>query len=180
MGGDKRFRLTEIRAQLHYRQFDSQIVPRTRFRALNECLWESLLNVEGTRNLRSGLENSRLLARDETGVYRATVASALLCTPSAQHWFPRVIIMAVHYRGLDQVSEQLDSQEIAGPLLVQIADSVRFLVRKMRIAARRKPARRMFRNTVRPLCSRRLLILSYAATISCRRVGSSCQCTRTA
>ena len=85
--------------------------------------------------------NLRLLTQDEVGVDRATVAGVLLCSPSPQNWLPQATIMATHYRGLDRASGQLDAQEIVGPLPSQIADAVQFVVRNMRVAARKTPKR---------------------------------------
>ena len=51
------------------------------------------------------------------------------------------MIVATAYRGKDRASSQLDSQEIEGPLLAQVADAVKFVVRNMRVAARKTPAR---------------------------------------
>ena len=72
---------------------------------------------------------------------RATVAGILLCAPSPQEWLLQATIMATCYRGLDRASDQLDAQEITGPLPVQIADAVRFVVRNMRVSARKHPER---------------------------------------
>ena len=88
-----------------------------------------------------GLLNLRLLARDETGVDRATVAGILLCANSPQDWLSQATIAATHYRGLDRSSAQLDAQEIAGPLAAQIAAAVQFVVRNMRVSARKTPER---------------------------------------
>ena len=128
-------------AQNRYLWFDKQIVPDTGFGTLAERLWEPLLSVTGTGDPRRGLLNLRLLARDEAGVDRATVAGIVLCTPSPQDWVSQATIMATCYRGLDRASGQLDAQEITGPLPAQIADAVRFVVRNMRVSARKSPER---------------------------------------
>ena len=141
LSGEKRLRLAQNRAQSRYLWFDRQIVPDTGFGTLSERLWEPLLSVEGAADPRRGLMNLRLLAQDEDGVDRATVAGVLLCSPSPQDWLPQASITATHYRGLDRASGQLDAQEIVGPLPVQIADAVRFVVRNMRVAARKTPER---------------------------------------
>ena len=83
----------------------------------------------------------RLLARDEADVLRATVAGVLLCATTPQQWLPQAVITATHYRGKDRASEQLDAQEIEGPLPSQIADGMKFVARNMRVAARKSPAR---------------------------------------
>ncbi|MCY4300345.1 MAG: putative DNA binding domain-containing protein [Aestuariivita sp.] len=138
---DECVRLTRNRAQTRYLWFDKQIVPETGFETLGERLWEPLLSVAGAADPRRGLLNLRLLARDETGVDRATVAGILLCAPSPQEWLPQATIAATHYRGLDRASGQLDAQEITGPLPAQIAEAVQFVVRNMRVSARKAPER---------------------------------------
>lgn len=85
--------------------------------------------------------NLRLLASDEAGVDRATVAGVLLCTNSPHEWLPQATIAATLYRGKDRASGQLDAQEIEGPLPAQVADAVKFVVRNMRVSARKTPAR---------------------------------------
>ena len=136
---DEGMRLAQNRTQNRYLWFDKQIVPETGFETLSERLWEPLLSLAIAADPRQGLLNLRLLARDEAGVVRATVAGILLCAPSPQDWFPQATIAATHYRGLDRASSQLDAQEIAGPLSSQIADAVRFVVRNMRVSVRKTP-----------------------------------------
>ena len=138
---DESLRLEQDRAQSRYLWFDRQTVPETGFQTLSERLWEPLLSVAGAANPQRGLTNLRLLARDESGVDRATVAGILLCAPSPQDWLSHATITATHYRGLDRASGQLDAQEIAGPLPQQIADAVQFVVRNMRVSSRKTPER---------------------------------------
>lgn len=134
-------RLAQDLTQNRYLWFDRQIVPGTGFGTLSERLWEPLLSVAGAVDPRRGLLNLRLLARDEAGVARATVAGILLRTPSPRDWLHQAIIMATCYRGLDRASGQLDAREITGPLPQQIADAVQFVVRNMRVSARKTPER---------------------------------------
>ena len=115
---DESLRLAQNRAQSCYLWFDKQVVPETGFGTLNERLWEPLLSVAGATDPRRGLMNLRLLAQDDAGVDRATVAGILLCAPSPEDWLPQATIAATHYRGLDRASGQLDAQEIVGPLPV--------------------------------------------------------------
>ena len=141
LSGDERLRLAQARAQSRYLWFDKQIVPETGFETLSERLWEPLLTVAGSKEPRRGLMNLRLLAQDEAGVERATVAGVLLCCPSPHEWLPQAAITATHYRGLDRASGQLDAQEIVGPLPDQIAQAVQFVMRNMRVASRKVPER---------------------------------------
>ena len=138
---DQRLRLAQIRGQNRYLRFDRQIVPGTGFGTLDERLWEPLLSVAGAAEPRRGLTNLRILGQDESGAVRATNAGLLLCARSPQDWLPHAAIMATSYRGKDRASGQLDAREITGPLSVQIADAVQFVVRNMRVAARKIPER---------------------------------------
>ena len=139
--GDERMRLAQGRAQARYLWFDRQAVPNTGFETLSERLWGPLLSVAGAADPIRGLENMRLLARDEADVPRASVAGVLLCATMPQEWLPYAVVTATHYRGRDRASEQLDAQEIDGPLPSQIADGMKFVARNMRVAARKSPAR---------------------------------------
>ena len=116
-------------------------MPQTGFETLDERLWEPLLSVAGAADPRRAVMNLRLLAQDEAGVDRATVAGTLLCSQTPEKWLPQATILATHYRGQDRASGQLDAQEITGPLPAQIADAVRFVARNMRVAARKMPER---------------------------------------
>ena len=141
LGADERLRLAQRRTHCRYVWFDRQIIPQTGLRTLNERLWEPLLSAAGAADPRRALMNLRLLASNEANVDRATVAGVLLCTNSPQQWLPQASIVATHYRGKDCASGQLDAQEIEGPLPAQIADAVKFVVRNMRVSARKTPSR---------------------------------------
>ena len=141
LSGDEKLRLAQSRTKERYLWFDQQIVPETGFNSLDERLWEPLLSAEGQSDPVKALMNLGMLAADETGAYRATVAGILLCAKSPQQWFPHAMIMATMYRGKDRASGQLDAQEIEGALPQQIFDAVKFVVRNMRVAARKTPTR---------------------------------------
>jgi len=100
-----------------------------------------LLSAAGAANPRRALRNQGLLAHDEASVERATIAGILLCTKSPQEWLPQAGIAATLYRGTDRASGQLDAQEITGPLPDQVNEAMKFVVRNMRVSARKTPAR---------------------------------------
>ena len=141
MTSDERLRLAQRRGQARFLWFDKQTVPGTGFGALDEGLWKLLLSAEGAANPELALEKMGLLALDENGTMRATVAGVLLCNESPDQWLPNACITATRYRGTDRASEQLDAQTISGPLDRQIAQALAFAVRNMRVAARKDPAR---------------------------------------
>ncbi len=141
MTSDERLRLAQRRGQARFHSYDEQTVPGTGFETLDESLWRLLLSAEGAAEPQSALMKLALLADDDAGILRATVAGVLLCTRSPEQWLPNAVITATRYSGSDRTSGQLDAQEITGPLNRQIGDAVAFAMRNMRVAARKDPAR---------------------------------------
>lgn len=141
MTSDERLRLAQRRGQARFRWFDEQPVPETGFRTLDEGLWKPLLSAEGAADPPAALEKMGLLARGENGVRRATVAGVLLCCAAPEEWLKNACITATCYRGRDRATGQVDAQTIGGPLQRQIAGAVAFIVRNMRVAAHKAPAR---------------------------------------
>ena len=141
MNSDEQLRLAQRRGQARFRSFDEQPLPNTGFKTLEEALWKPLLTAEGAVNPESALGKLALLAPDEAGIPRSTVAGVLLCTRNPEQHLPNACITATRYRGKDRASGQIDSQEITGPLNHQIAAAVAFAIRNMHIAARKEPAR---------------------------------------
>ncbi len=141
MTSDERLRLAQRRGQARFRSYDEQTVPGTGFNTLDQPLWRPLLSAEGAAEPESALEKLALLANDEAGILRSTVAGVLLCTRNPEQWLPNAGVTATRYRGRDRTSAQIDAQEITGPLNRQVADAVAFVVRNMHVAARKDPAR---------------------------------------
>ncbi len=141
MSTDEQLRLAQLRSQARFLWFDKQPVPDTGFGTLDEELWRSLLSAEGAADPQAALRQLRLLANDQAGVQRATVAGILLCTREPQEWLPQAAISATRYDGTDRASGQLDAREITGPLHRQIDDAMLFVRSNMQVAARKMPAR---------------------------------------
>ena len=141
MSSDERLRLAQSRGQARFLWFDKQTVPETGFEMLDRELWSPLLSPESASDPRLALEKMGLLALDENGVTRATVAGVLLCSESPERFLPGACITAVFYRGGDRASGQIDARTIRGPLNLQIVDAVAFVLKNMKIAARKDPAR---------------------------------------
>ena len=141
MDGDAELRLAQRRGQARFRWFDEQPVPGTGFGTLNPVLWGPLLSAEGAAAPELALEKMGLLASDEHGTSRATVAGILLCTDAPDQWLPGACIVATRYRGTDRASGQIDAQVVSGPLDRQIAQALAFARRNMRVAAHKDPAR---------------------------------------
>ena len=141
MEPDERLRLSQSRSRSLYIRYDEETIANTGFGTLDENLWLPLLSSTGSADPIKGLTNLRLLRLEENGTYRATVAGVLLCTQSPENWLRHAMIVATHYRGNDRASEQLDAQEITGPLQQQIKDAMKFVRKSMRVAARKIPER---------------------------------------
>ena len=141
MAGDERLRLAQRRGQARFSSYDEQTVPGTGFNTLDESLWRPLLSVEGAAEPEAGLTKLAMLANDEAGILRATVAGVLLCTRHPEQWLANAGITATRYRGSDRASGQIDAQEITGPINQQIGDAIAFALRNIRVASRKEPAR---------------------------------------
>ena len=141
MTSDERLRLAQRRGQARFLWFDKQTVSETGFGTLDESLWRPLLSAEGAAEPEAALGKLAILAPDENGILRATVAGVLLCSQNPEQWLPSACITATCYRGKDRTSGQIDAQTITGPLNRQITESVAFAIRNMRVAARKEPAR---------------------------------------
>ena len=123
------------------RSHDERAVENTGFGTLDEALWKPLLSARGAAAPEAALERLALLAPDDAGTVRATVAGILLATRRPEEWVRGASIMATCYRGTDRASGQADAREIVGPLHRQVADAMAFAERNMTVAARKDPAR---------------------------------------
>ena len=141
MTPDERMRLAQRRGQSRFASFDEQAVGGTGFATLDEDLWKPLVSAEGLADPEVALEKLGLLAADDHGVTRATVAGVLVCTAHPEQFLPNAVVTAVRYRGADRASGQIDAQEITGPIDRQITRALTFAVRNTRVGARKTPAR---------------------------------------
>ena len=133
--------LAQQKAQSRFLWFDKQIVFGTSIGSLDETLWEPLLSAKALANPQLSLCKFCLLDWDEANVARPTVAGILLCTKHPENWLPNAMITATLYEGENRESGQIDSKNITGPLDRQVADAVAFVVKNMRVGARKDPAR---------------------------------------
>ena len=115
--------------------FDEEPVPDTGFGTLDEALWKPLLTAGEAQIPEVALRRLALLADDDSGVQRATVAGVLLCTRTPEQWLPQAAISASCYPGRYRAPGRLDAEEITGSLDRQIVDALAFVTRNMRVAA---------------------------------------------
>ncbi len=141
MSPDERMRLAQRRGQARFTGFDEQTVASTGFSTLDKELWKRLLSAEGLRDPQLALEKLGLLHTNSYGTVLATVAGILTCTRQPREFLPGAEVTAVRYKGTDRASGQVDAHDIAGPINEQITHALAFVLRNMRIGARKDPAR---------------------------------------
>ncbi len=179
MTSDERLRLAQRRGQARFLWFDKQTVPGTGFGSLNEDLWKPLLSAEGAANAELALEKMGLLALDENGTMRATVAGVLLCSESPDQWLPSACITATRYRGTDRASEQIDAQTVVGPLDRRSPMRCPLLYATCAWLPARTRLAKTFRSTAGTPCSRHWSMPLYIAITPSEEAGSGSRCSRT-
>ena len=137
-------RLFQERSQSRMIRFDESVVPRTTpgdpdyaltHRFLREDLVGEGVTEEAARKL-------HVVADDDDGAPRLTLAGVLLCTREPQRWLRHAYIQAVSYAGeRTDVDYQTDARDIGGPLDEQVAEALHFVRRNMLVRAAKSTAR---------------------------------------
>jgi predicted HTH transcriptional regulator len=132
--------LFQQRSQSRLIRFDEQPVPNTSFDDLEPLLSKRFIADSG-QPAELQLRKLRLLSHEDDHD-QLTVAGVLLGTPEPRQWLPNAYVQAVFYRGTDRDAEnQLDAEDISGPLDSQIKKALDFVRRNMRIEAVKRPGR---------------------------------------
>ena len=129
-------RLFQQRSQARIIRFEEQEVPGAGY-----AEFDPLLVYRFTRDDQDDaplqLQRLHLLRQTDEGI-RANVAGVLLCTLMPHRWLRNAEIIAVAHDGLvNHPNDQIDAQEIRGPLDRQIWDAIHFVQRNMRTPARK-------------------------------------------
>ena len=142
MAPDALARLFQERSQSRIIRFDESPVPNTSPDDLDEALTARFLRQDAPVS-EDMLRKLRVVAEDELGSPRITVAGALLCSAEPGRWMPHAHIQAVRYTGERRdVNYQEDAQDFAGPLDAQVIDALSFVRRNARVAATKAVERR--------------------------------------
>ena len=132
-------RLIQERSYSRLIQFDETIVPGTARSDLHYSLTRRFTQADPTDDT---LRKLRIMAKDDDGAERLTIAGVLLCTPEPQRWLSHAYIQAVSYSGArTDVDYQTDMRDIAGPLDEQVAEALHFVRRNMLVRANKEIAR---------------------------------------
>jgi len=134
-------RLFQERSQSRVIRFDESPVPGTTPGDIDLELARRFFSDGGVPD-DSAFRKLRIVADDQDGKGRATVAGVLLATRSPQRWLPYAEIQAVAYAGeRHDVNYQIDARDIGGPVDAQVFDALAFVHRNMLIRAAKTGAR---------------------------------------
>ncbi len=141
MQTDYLLRLGQQKSQARLIRFDEQTVPESGINDLSEQLWTNY-TTRSDEPEKTVLLKRNLLAKEQNGTIRASVAGILLCCEQPEDFMPNAYIEAVRYRGIRQDSNyQTDAQKIRGPLNRQIDQAISFLKRNQTVKAVKAPHR---------------------------------------
>ena len=137
-------RLFQERSQSRVIRFDESAVPGTNLQNLDDALARRFLREDAIDE--GAIENAahklRLVADDDDGIVRLTLAGVLLCTHEPQRWLPHAYVQAVSYAGeRTDVNYQTDARDIGGPLDEQVAEALHFVRKNMLVRATKTTGR---------------------------------------
>ncbi len=134
-------RLFQERSQSRLIRFDESVVPGTEPTDLDERLVARFQSRSATPD-DTYLHKLRIVAADDDGTVRLTVAGVLMCASEPRRWLPHAQIQAVHYAGeRSDVNYQTDARDLDGPLDSQVVEALHFVKRNMRVSATKAVAR---------------------------------------
>ena len=124
-------------------RFDESPVPRTGPGDLDYSLTRRFLREDSQESVNEAAARKlRLVADDQDGVARLTLAGVLLGTREPQRWLPHAYVQAVSYAGeRTDADYQTDARDIGGSLDEQVAEALHFVRRNMLVRATKTTAR---------------------------------------
>ena len=136
--------LLEERSRTRRIRFDESPVHAATPANLEESLWRRFLRKASEDTDDRQLVKLAMVAEDESGQLRPTVAGLLMASRNPEAFLPGAFIQAVAYQGNDIATAsiqdyQRDAADITGPLDRQIFDACDFVRKNMRTAARKLP-----------------------------------------
>jgi predicted HTH transcriptional regulator len=134
-------RLFQQRSQNRIIRFDEQTVNDAGLDALNKDLWERFKTPLSPLDDLEFLIKLKLASYDDDGIPHPTVSGLLMACEHPEVFMPNAYIQAVCYKGEEQNTEQLDAQDITGPLDLQIKNACKFVRGNMKTFAIKDPGR---------------------------------------
>ena len=134
-------RIFQERSQSRVIRFDESPVPGTSPADLDLPLVRRFMRDDAAPT-DVWLRKMRIVADDNDGDPRITVAGALLCTQEPQRWMPHAHTQAVSYAGdRRDVNYQNDARDLGGPLDAQVMEALHFVRRNMQALAAKTTVR---------------------------------------
>ncbi|MCL2094170.1 MAG: hypothetical protein FWH12_08260 [Treponema sp.] len=141
MSPDMLSRLFQQRSQTRLIRFDEQIVISAQLSDMSKNLWERFKSPLSPQDDIEFLSKLKLVSIDEDGNIHPTISGILLASENPAKIIPSAYIQALCYMGVDSNSEQLDAQDIHGPLDEQIRLACKFVKSNMKVRAYKNPGR---------------------------------------
>lgn len=127
-------RLFQQRSQARLIRFDETLVPTTSKENIDSSLKQRFLKPMIPEH--EQFHKLHLTAKDEYGDLGLTVSGVLLLTADPTQWLHNAYIQCVHYSGIQRdANDQLDAQDLTGPIDQQINGALEFVKRNMRTQA---------------------------------------------
>ena len=141
MAPDYLARLFQQRSQNRLIRFDEQVLTSASLNDLKQKLWERFKTPLSPQDDIEFLDKLRLVSVGDDGKVHPTISGILMASESPEHFVSNAFIQAVAYLGTTRDAEQLDAQEITGPLDEQIKLACKFVKSSMKVRAIKDPGR---------------------------------------
>jgi len=128
-------RLFQQRSQNRLIRFDEQLVMNASLNDLEQKLYERFKTELSPKDDIDFLKKLKLISVNEDEINYPTVSGILFACESPEKYITNAYIQAVCYLGNNYGSEQLDAQDITGPLDIQIKEACKFVKRNIKIKA---------------------------------------------
>ncbi|MGR5118480.1 RNA-binding domain-containing protein [Vibrio astriarenae] len=127
-------RLFQQRSQARLIRFDETLVPGTSKEDIDSSLKQRFLKPVTPEH--EQFHKLHLTAKDDYGDVGLSVSGVLLLTANPTQWLHNAYIQCVHYSGTERdANDQLDAQDLTGPIDQQINGALEFVKRNMRVEA---------------------------------------------
>jgi predicted HTH transcriptional regulator len=134
-------RMFQQRSQSRLIRYDEQTVGDADINILNKDLWERFKTPLSPLDDLEFLTKLKLASYDDEGVIHPTISGLLMACEKPEDFIPNAYIQAVCYHGEQRNAEQLDAQDITGPLDIQIKNACKFVRGNMKTFAVKDPGR---------------------------------------
>ncbi|MDH4276078.1 MAG: putative DNA binding domain-containing protein [Gammaproteobacteria bacterium] len=141
MAPDFLHRLMMQRSQARLIRFEEQAVMGAAIGDLDASLTEKL-TLSNNQPVGLQLRKLKIIVKGEDGNEHPSVAGVLMATRDPRLWLPNAYIQCVAYRGETRdANDQIDAQDITGPLDQQVLQALAFVERNMKTAAKKNVGR---------------------------------------